>query len=112
MFLVRTDTIARSQSLLGHLVMHVVGQMDRETRDRILAQAKARGGLMDLRIVIEGEPFAFGFLDDRLTDAFERAKQTALRQFVEDKLTDLQDKIRAAVEPVVAAFGQPTDDDE
>jgi hypothetical protein len=111
-YLVHVDRVVDRESLLGALVMHIIGDLGSEDADRLLAPSQARKGMVDIRIVIEGQAFPFAWADGRLTEAWDRSINEATREFINSKIDELQTRVRDAVAPVIAEFGIPPDEDE
>jgi len=95
---------------LKNLMLHLLSDLPVEEQDRILGQAKARGGLIDLRIVFEGAEYKFLEFNTLLTQAYERTVQQGIQRFLDDHLEQMRDKLRESLDTFVPEFGNPEED--
>lgn len=94
-FLVPLRSILDRSSFIGMLIfMSLPFEDDPEMERRIMEKYEARGGKMDVRILIEGEEFTFSPLDKELVNQYDRICEQAAQQILKEKLSELDDQLR------------------
>ena len=98
-FLVPCDKIAAlNRNLLAWMVLRTVGSVSRERQDHFYDLAKGRGGLLDVRLVIEGEEFSINFAEKPFVEGWDESVRLGVEAWIAGKAAEIECAIRETLE--------------